>query len=195
MLNVAVLFFARSGYFFLPVGHGVSPSGGVWDACAACDFASPARDLRFSALWAQDSAARLSFERLPGTGQRGPVRGCAPPWPPLHSPRNTPQETFQFPSGHEGNASPAAGASLTRSARSGDLPPRRVNAIPRSRFVQSPLQPNTTDLAVRLGSCFALFFRDFWAFSHHQARLITKANKNLHHLDKVSAIMASSVQI
>ena len=170
MLNVAVLFFARSGYSFLPVGQGVSFSGGVWDACAACDFASPARG-------------------------KGGLLGAAPLLGPLCTPPGTPpKKRFQFPSGYEGNASPAAGASLTRSARSGDLPPRRVNAIPRSRFVQSPLQPNTTGLIAHLGSGVALFFRDFWAFSHHQARLITKANKNLHHLDKVSAIRASSVQ-
>ncbi len=96
LLNVAVLFFARPGYFF-PYGHWISPFGKVWDACAARDFAFPARDLRFSALRACYSAARRSLGRLrgvrfrlPGAGQRGPVRGCAPPWPPLHSPRNTP---------------------------------------------------------------------------------------------------------
>ena len=37
----------------------------------------------------------------------------------------------------------AAGASFPRSARSGDLPPRRVNARVRFRFECIPFQPNT----------------------------------------------------
>ena len=96
---------------FLPFGHRISPSGEIWDACAARGKVGPVMGLR-------------------------PLRG-----PPLHSPRSTPKEGFQFPSGGEGNASLAAGASLTRCARSGDLPPRRVNAKVRFRFVQSPFQP------------------------------------------------------
>ena len=100
---------------FLPFGHRISPSGEIWDACAARGKVGPVMGLR-------------------------PLRG-----PPLHSPRSTPKEGFQFPSGGEGNASLAAGASLTPCARSGDLPPRRLNAIVRFRFVQSPLQPNTAE--------------------------------------------------
>ncbi len=109
LLNVAVLFFVRPGYF-LPYGHGVSPFGKVWDACAACDFASPARG-------------------------KGGLLGAAPLLGPLCTPPGTPpKKCFQFPSSYEGNASYAAGASLTRSARSGDLPPRRVNARELFRF-------------------------------------------------------------
>ena len=104
MLNVAVLFFARPGYFFLPYGYGVSPFGGVWDACAA-------------------------------RGKAGPVMGLRPLLgPPCIPPEAPPKKRFQFPSDHEGNASPAAGASFPRSARSGDLPSRRVNARRCFRF-------------------------------------------------------------
>ena len=42
--------------------------------------------------------------------------------------------------GHEARA---AGASFPRCAQSGDLPPRRVNAIVRFHFGQNPLQRNT----------------------------------------------------
>ena len=45
MLNVAVLFFARPGYFLL-YGHWISPFGKVWDACAACGKAGPVMGLR-----------------------------------------------------------------------------------------------------------------------------------------------------
>ena len=110
MLNVAVLFFACPGYFFLPFVHGVSRPGGVWDACAACDFASPARG-------------------------KGGLLGAAPLRGPLCTPPGTPpKKCFQFPSSYEGNASPATGASFPRFARSGDLPPRCVNARKCFRF-------------------------------------------------------------
>jgi hypothetical protein len=52
-----------------------------------------------------------------------PLRG-----PPCIPPEAPPKKGFQLPESGEGNASDAAGASLTRYARSGDLPPRRVNA-------------------------------------------------------------------
>ncbi len=147
MLNVAVLFFARPG-FFLPFGHGVSPSGGVWDAC-------PARG-------------------------KGGLLGAAPLLGPLCTPPGAPpKKRFQFSSGNEGNASPAAGASLPRCARSGDLPPRRVNARGGFRFDQHPLQPNTSGLAARLGNGFALFSHDFWVFSHHQARTNHESKQKL----------------
>ena len=45
LLNVAVLFFVRPGYF-LPYGHGVSSFGKVWDACAARGKAGPVMGLR-----------------------------------------------------------------------------------------------------------------------------------------------------
>ena len=77
MLNVAVLFFARPGYF-LPYGHWISPFGKVWDACAACDFASPARG-------------------------KGGLLGAAPLLGPLCTPPGTPpKKCFQFSSSDEG---------------------------------------------------------------------------------------------
>ena len=132
LLNVAVLFFVRPGYF-LPYGHGVSPFGKVWDACAACDFASPARG-------------------------KGGLLGAAPLLGPLCTPPGTPpKKRFQFPSGNEGNASPAAGASFPRLARSGDLPPRRVNARVRFRFGQTPFQPTTIDAIAGSRNAFVPF--------------------------------------
>ena len=69
--------------------------------------------------------------------------------PPLHPPRSTPKERFQFPQNGEGNAAFAAGASLPRCARSGDLPPRRANAIVSIRSGRNPLQPSTADTFVQ----------------------------------------------
>ena len=66
-----------------------------------------------------------------------PLRG--PPCIPPEAPPRRFSTSFRW----RGHASCAAGASLTRSARSGDLPPRRVNAIARSRVGQTPFQPNT----------------------------------------------------
>ena len=79
----------------LPCGHWVSPSGEVWDACAARGKAGPVMGLR-------------------------PLRGppCIPP--------EAPPRRFSASVRLRGHASCAAGASLTRCARSGDLPPRRV---------------------------------------------------------------------
>ncbi len=57
---------------------------------------------------------------------------CVNTPPPLHPPRNTPL-SFQLPQNGEGNAAIAAGASLPHYARSGDLPPRRINARVRLR--------------------------------------------------------------
>ena len=101
-----------------------------WVACAACGFARQARcSFVSAALLARGFAIRRSLGRLRGARQGGAGYGAAPPsLPPLHPPRSTPKEGFQFPSCGEGNAAFAAGASLPRSARSGDLPPRRVNA-------------------------------------------------------------------
>ena len=77
--------------------------------------------------------------------RRGRLWGCAPFSAPLHPPRSTPL-SFQFPQNGEGNAAIAAGASLTRCAHSGDLPPRRVNAKVRFPFDQTPFQPTITGI-------------------------------------------------
>ena len=98
----------------------------------------------FAALRAYRFAARRSLGRLRGARQGGAGYGAAPPSrPPLHPPRSTPQEGFQLPQKGEGDASFAPGASLPRSARSGDLPPRRV--MPNSAFAlnRTPFQPDT----------------------------------------------------
>ena len=115
----------------------------------------------FAALWARNfmpdrhlGCLRGVRFRLPGVGQRGPVRGCAPPRPPLHSPRNTPLRELSISVGRRGHASCAAGASFPRGARSGDLPPRRVNARVRLRVVWWVFQPNTIN---KLGCCRASF--------------------------------------
>ena len=72
-----------------------------------------------------------------------PLRGppCIPP--------EAPPRRFSASAMWRGHASCAAGASLTRCARSGDLPPRRVNAIARYRIGQIPFQPNTMELFTR----------------------------------------------
>ena len=62
---------------------------------------------------------------------------------PLASPPKHPQRKFSDSLERRGHAARAAGASFPRCARSGDLPPRRVNAIVRFRLGQNPLQPIT----------------------------------------------------
>ena len=110
----------------------------------------------------------------------GRLWGYAPFSAPLASPPKHPlRRAFQISSCGEGNAAIASGASFPRYARSGDLPPRRVNARGGFRFDQHPLQPNTSGLAARLGNGFALFSHDFWVFSHHQARTNHESKQKL----------------
>ena len=136
-------------WLLLPCGHGVSPSGEIWDACAARDFASPARGKNHCC------PAGKAFRRPAKFGmpvrraaRRGRLWGSAPFAAPLHPPRTTPQEALSTSLAWRGHASYAAGASLPRSAHSGDLPPRRVNARVRFRFERCPLQPNPMILLV-----------------------------------------------
>jgi hypothetical protein len=138
---------------FLPCGHGVSPSGRV---------ATPMRRAaRRGRLWgcARQSGAKLRFADL-GRHRRhhrraerhgyqsltarqsrdlllisGRVGGANTP-APLASPPKHPLRAFSIAAKRRGHASCAAGASLPRCARSGDLPPRRVNARVRFRFEQ-----------------------------------------------------------
>ena len=65
------------------------------------------------------------------------------PFCPLASPQSTPVRAFSTSLAWRGPASCAAGASLTRCAHSGNLPPRRINARFRFRSGQNPFQPNT----------------------------------------------------
>ena len=141
----------------LPCGHWIPPSGEVGTPVR--------RAARRGRLWgcARQSNAKHRFAGL-GRHRRNNRRAerhgyqsltarqsrnlllisgrvdCVNPPAPLASPRSTPL-SFQFPQNGEGNASYAAGASLTLCARSGDLPPRRVNARERFRFDQTPFQP------------------------------------------------------
>ena len=65
-------------WFLLPCGRGISPSGEVWGACAACVFASPARG-------------------------KGGLLGAAPLLDPLCTPPGTPpKKDFQLPWNGEG---------------------------------------------------------------------------------------------
>ena len=140
----------------------------------------------FSALRARDSAVRRSWDACAARSKAGPVMGLCPLLgPPCIPPEAPPKKGFQLPQNSEGNAAIAAGASLTRCARSGDLPPRRVNARGRLRFDQYPLQPNSTDLVARLGNGFVLFPHGFWVFSHLQAR--ANHNKKLCDIAKLCA--------
>ena len=77
--------------------------------------------------------------------RRGRLWGFAPSAAPLASPPEHPLRGFSTFAKRRGHASCAAGASLTRCTRSGDLPPRRVNARVRFRSGQNPLQPNTAE--------------------------------------------------
>ena len=90
--------------------------------------------------------------------RRGRLWGYAPFSAPLASPpRSTPKEGLSTSLACEGNAAIAAGASLTRYARSGDLPPRRVNARVRFRFGQTPFQPTTIDAIAGSRNAFVPF--------------------------------------
>ena len=84
--------------------------------------------------------ARLG--RLPGVGQRGSVMGLRPSLAPSALPPKHPLRGSSVSIVLRGHAARAAGASFPRCAHSGDLPPRRVNAIARFRVGQNPLQPN-----------------------------------------------------
>ena len=154
----------------LPCGHGVSPSGEVGtptrrELALRARSSTPDRRLgrlrgvRFRLCGAHfaSPAGAIGFFCPAGTEFRPPAElgtparraarwgrlwGYAPFSAPLASPPKHPLRAFSISAGLRGHASYAAGASLTRCARSGDLPPRRVNAIFRFRFGQCPLQPN-----------------------------------------------------
>ena len=144
---------------FLPFGHGVSPPGEVWDACAACSKAGPVMGLRPpiccqtplcgfgppASAMPPGGKARISF--ADGSAKPRPAhdfRSCyyVTTPAPLASPPKHPKRKFSDFLERRGLAARAAGASFPRCAQSGDLPPRRVNAIARFRFGHNPLQPN-----------------------------------------------------
>ena len=106
----------------LPFGHGVSPSGEVWDACAARSKVGPVMGLRpllilmpnpvLRALGRhrrlrrravrhenQSLTARQSRDLLLISGRVDVANTPSGlrPFCPLASPRNTPKESFQLP--------------------------------------------------------------------------------------------------
>ena len=85
-------------HFLPPFGHGISPSGEVWDACAAHGLClGGGFFLIFAALRAWRFAVRRSLGRLRGARQGGAGYGAAPPArPPLHPPRSTPKRAYNF---------------------------------------------------------------------------------------------------
>ena len=132
----------------LPFGHVIPPSGGVWDACAV-RFRFLSLELKqLAALQARDSAVRRSWDACAASGKVGPVMGLRPLRGPPCIPPEAPPRALSITTGWRGHASYAAGASLTRGTRSGDLPPRRVNARVRFRFEQNPLQPSIIETVI-----------------------------------------------
>ena len=136
-----------------------------WDAFTACDFAprpcvfgcpsgagfrppaelgTPSRPCVFGCPSGTEFHLPAKFVTPVRRAARwGRLWGYAPFSAPLASPPKHPLRKFSIATGWRGHASCAAGASFSRYARSGDLPPRRVNARERFRSDQSPLQPNT----------------------------------------------------
>ena len=92
-------------WLLLPCGHGVSPSGEIWDACAACDFASPASDDPFAlaALRALGSPSGEIWDACAACSKAGPVMGLRPLLgPPCIPPEAPPKRGFQLSEDGEG---------------------------------------------------------------------------------------------
>ena len=96
----------------------------------------------FVAVRARHSAPASLWDASPAVGKGG-LLGAAPFLGPLCIPQEHPLRRPTTFINWRGHATRAAGASFPRFARSGDLPPRRVNARFRFRVGQNPLQPNT----------------------------------------------------
>ena len=103
--------------------------------------------------------------------RRGRLWGCAPFAAPLASPPKHPLRGLS-------NFRSVARATrhllreLPSLATLAQVISLRAALMPEDAFasVKVRLQPNTTGLIAHLGSGFALFSRNFWAFSHHQTR-------------------------
>ncbi len=116
-----------------------------WDACAA-RLCFPSLGLKqLAALLARDSALRRSLDACAARGKAGPVMGLRPLLGPPCIPPEAPPRAFSNSAKRRGHAARAAGASFPRSTRSGDLPPRRVNARVHFRSGWNPFQPTTAD--------------------------------------------------
>ena len=119
-----------------PAGTAFRPSA-MLGRLRGARFASPTGgefSLNCSALRALHSAVRRSWDACAARSKVGPVMGLRPLLgPPCIPPEAPLRRVFPIPWRGEGNAAIAAGASFPRYARSGDLPPRRVNARVRFR--------------------------------------------------------------
>ena len=198
----------------LPCGRWVSPYGEVWtparraisprldNADLFCcptgtrfrppaKFGTPARragvPLIFAALRALGFALRRSLDAYAARGKVGPVMGLRPLRGPPCIPPEAPPRAFSNSAKRRGHAARAAGASFPRSTRSGDLPPRRVNARFHFRSGWNPFHPTTIGLAARFGNSSVLFSRSLWVFSHHNYR-------DNHDIKKICSISASYIQ-
>ena len=98
--------------------------------------------LLFSALRVGNIRLADDWDACAARSKVGPVMGLRPLRGPPCIPPEAPPRTFSISAGWRGHAALAAGASFPRCARSGDLPPRRVNAKVRFRLGQNPFQPN-----------------------------------------------------
>ena len=116
-----------------PFGLVIPPSGGVWDACAACDFASPARG-------------------------KGGLLGAAPLLGPLCTPPGTPpKKRFQFPQATR--ATRLLLRELPSLASLAQVISLRAAFMPESAFasINNTLQPNTINAETASGMALYLF--------------------------------------
>ena len=159
-LGLTLLFMLPCGHRVSPSGEvgkparrAISPfSCGIFEFTALrarkfrrpAKFGTPARRaispfscriFEFTALWARKFRRPTKFGTpARRTARRGRLWGYAPSAAPLASPPEHPLREFSISVGWRGHASCAAGASFPRCARSGDLPPRRINARLRLRL-------------------------------------------------------------
>ena len=121
-----------------PCGRTNSPSGGVWDACAACDFAFPAE---------LGTPARRA-------ARRGRLWGCAPFSAPLASPRSTPLKVFSFP-----KAARATRLLLRELPSLAQVISLRAALMPEDAFALNvnPFQPDPTNIIDSFWVTFTFF--------------------------------------
>ena len=147
----------------LPFGHGISPFSEVWDACAACGKVGPVMGLRpllhsdakprFAGLGRHRQpsrrAERHGYQSLTARQSRdlllisGRVDCVNTPSPLASPPRSTPLGEVFNSCGVARARGSSCGSFLPSRARSGDLPPRRVNARVGLRSGWIPFQPKT----------------------------------------------------
>ena len=84
--------------FLPPFGHGASPSGEAWDACAACVFSRQAGALLFLLPFGHTvSPSGEAWDACAACGKVGPVMGLRPLLgPPCIPPEAPPKSVFNF---------------------------------------------------------------------------------------------------